>query len=494
MTRDEWKKGTSLVFKPRSKLMEAIDAALGAYQQTQIYPHFRDVGKALSAWQASKGPPSDAWKKSDRNKNLTISLLDSQLNKLGDSDVGLGAQSFMQPELVNAREGMLYLYSHIDIDANFFSIFLESGLDIAANGMSLGSESIQGVGEKIEKIAPHVVGLSDMAETKLKKELFPNGANQLVGSVALGQAVSPPTNPAQSSLYVKIVDYLKEWARELWDTICAKFKDIKNDPLMFSAEFLNKMVMNLGLKVLAALVPFVGAAKDIVVGLVATGRAALTKFNEWTAGRNVDVLAGSPATIIEAIKRAMWFSVGEGLYTTLKGTANLAVQASTKGAGVIVSAVIAIIEVITKTIWKIIEILRMKSFFRQARDHWLTRGNGDALHTQPVAFNAWFKSYALDIPVLSVLALNSGICGDKMRFLNMFKSDNSIVDQSAFDKGVTYVDGLKAYGATYLDKCGFKFISKDPLCDGLLKLGTSHSAAPQMGDRASSLLGALIGA
>ncbi|SAL03692.1 hypothetical protein AWB78_06657 [Caballeronia calidae] len=54
----------------------------------------------------------------------------------------------------------------------------------------------------------------------------------------------------------------------------------------------------------------------------------------------------------------------------------------------------------------------------------------DALHTRPIAYNSWFKRYAVPIPALSVLTLNSGICGDKMHFLAMFKDNETIVTQT----------------------------------------------------------------
>jgi hypothetical protein len=122
-----------------------------------------------------------------------------------------------------------------------------------------------------------------------------------------------------------------------------------------------------------------------------------------------------------------------------------------------------------------VELIVMRSFFRQARMHWEARLERSALHTRPIAFNSWFKRYALGIPALSVLALNSGICGDKMLFLAMFKDDSSIVSQTEFDAGVRYVDSLKVWGTDYLKDSGFAFASGDPVVTGLLKLATSHS-------------------
>ena len=95
-------------------------------------------------------------------------------------------------------------------------------------------------------------------------------------------------------------------------------------------------------------------------------------------------------------------------------------------------------------------------------------------HTRPIAFNNWFKSYAVDMPALSVLALNSGICGDKMHFLKMFKDDTAVITQATFSAGVKYVDELKVWGSKFLDDAGYSFSSDDPVVTGLLTLAQSH--------------------
>ena len=61
----------------------------------------------------------------------------------------------------------------------------------------------------------------------------------------------------------------------------------------------------------------------------------------------------------------------------------------------------------------------------------------------PIAFNQWLKGYSLSLPVLPVLALNTGITGNKVLFLQMYQSNDQVVSQSQFDAGVSYLDGLK---------------------------------------------------
>ena len=202
---------------------------------------------------------------------------------------------------------------------------------------------------------------------------------------------------------------------------------------------------------LKAAAPFIGAGLDIAKGLANTVDRGITKFKEWLSGRNVQLLQGYPATIVEAIRRAMWFSVGEGLYDTMKGGLNLGIQFASQGSGTILTLLASILETLVKTIWKVIELIRMRSFFKQALNHWQSRNERTALHTQPIAFNSWFKRYAVDIPALSVLALNSGICGDKMRFLAMFKDDTSVISQAEFDASAAHHGTRRAAPHSPLD-------------------------------------------
>jgi hypothetical protein len=78
------------------------------------------------------------------------------------------------------------------------------------------------------------------------------------------------------------------------------------------------------------------------------------------------------------------------------------------------------------------------------------------------------------VPALPVLVLNTGICGDKMHFMKMFKDDNAVITQAQFDDGCRYLDSLKAWGSGYLEDCGFGFSSKDPVVAGLLKMARKH--------------------
>jgi hypothetical protein len=267
-------------------------------------------------------------------------------------------------------------------------------------------------------------------------------------------------------------------ARDAWDKTKEKLRWAMADPgstaLEIGPTVLRKLCDFIATHVLAKAAPFIGAGLDIAKGILNTIDAGLTKFREWSAAKSVELNVGHPATIAEAIRRAMWFNVGKGLYDTLKGGLDLGMQFASQGASSIVSLVMAGVEALAKTIWKLVEVVKMRSVFARGRELYEARANSDSLHLRPIAFNAWFKSHALMLPALPVLVLNTGICGDKMHFMKMFKDDDAVITQAAFDDGCRYVDGLKAWGSEYLNDSGFGFKSKDPVVAGLLKMARTH--------------------
>jgi hypothetical protein len=61
-----------------------------------------------------------------------------------------------------------------------------------------------------------------------------------------------------------------------------------------------------------------------------------------------------------------------------------------------------------------------------------------------------------------------------MHFMKMFKDDDAVITQAAFDDGCRYVDSLKTWGSDYLKDAGFGFTSSDPVVKGLLKMARKH--------------------
>ena len=81
----------------------------------------------------------------------------------------------------------------------------------------------------------------------------------------------------------------------------------------------------------------------------------------------------------------------------------------------------------------------------------------------------------MSVPAISILTLNSGICGDKMRFLKMFNTEGNELNLNedrrveTFQQGVEFVDDLKNVGADLLGKTGYSFTSEDKVVANILK-------------------------
>lgn len=79
-TYDQWKKDTTLgITKPRSKVLQALDAAIDKYNKAKTQDNLWAIKNAFEDWKRSKGP---TWDRSDRNKNNVITKLAFQLDQL----------------------------------------------------------------------------------------------------------------------------------------------------------------------------------------------------------------------------------------------------------------------------------------------------------------------------------------------------------------------------------------------------------------------------
>jgi hypothetical protein len=523
-----WIKGTSKTFSSRGTKLRRVDSWLYTYEKNPSKLALTALKQEFAQWKQSKGP-GEGWKESGRNANALVTLLDQQLSGYGDRDVLSGDQAFMEQGLIHARLGIVYLFAHTDCD-NFFNILVHGIVDVATTAVDYSAAQFT-IADKAAGIDPDkdqrikdlgvasstpatVLKATDQIDAAVRKKvgnasLRDNASLQLENRtiatpVWLQHTTPPPPSGYLRELWDKLVDKLYRAAEEIYkfviarcewakETLKAKWQDKEGTALQYIPGLLRKLVNFLLSKLIANLAPFIGSGLDLAGGIAKTIVASVDKYKEWAGRQNVQLLAGTPSTIAEAIQRAMWLCVGEGMYDTLKGAGNLAMDFGTvasAGAAAVAKLVIGVVEALGTTIWRLVEVVRMRRCFGQARELWVERARTDALHLRPIEFNRWFKSYALTAPALAMLALNSGICGDKMHFLKMFHDDTQIVTQSQFDAGCVYVDQMKIWGANYISESGFNFVSNDPLTKGLITLAQSHKAVET---RKSKALAAVLG-
>ena len=482
---DEWLRNTSRTFQVRSPNLKALDILVETYLRVPSPNNLRFLKSGFERWKAHKGE-GDAWRTSGRNmKSDGFSKLEADLKGTGDSDATYGLPDFMSEGMSNARLGLLYLFANLRCDTGRFSIITSGILDLTGASLDFAESKTENanLGYASKALA---AGKSQIVEQSERVDAWSRQrkeARRVVTSEQL-QSATPAAHGANLAAQQQISEGLQRAAKQIArsiDLTPAKPEESLNprtapesswvgDKLWeYSPIGLRKVCDYFGGKYLASAMPFVSGGMATLSGLIDAVSAGTTRYIEYSHGKHVNILSGHPATIVNEIRRAMDISLCNGLYKTLKGGAQLAVEGVTAGAASPVSSLVfSIVEALVSTTWKVYDIQRMRQFFAEAKLQYALREQPSALHTRPMAFNAWYRNYALGTPVISVLAVNSGICGDKMRFLKMYTASNQVVTQSEFDAGVRYVDELQVWGTKYLAEVGYKFDSDDPLTKGLL--------------------------
>ena len=356
------------------------------------------------------------------------------MSKLATSSSSRKPVAIPEADLENSRKGVVYLFANIELETSYSSAVIEGGLKIV--GGSLGGDA----GDIFERVE---IPASKMLE---------------MGDDAFHQA----SGGTQGTLMTRVKAWAKDFCKKLWDVIKERFTKVE---LLLSD--LESIAAKVAKVIIKSLVPFASQALDLVQGLANLGDATVKKVKAWYAGRNVHVIAGHPDLAIQAIRRAMNLSLFEGLYQTLKGGAALGATVASYGAAHIVSIFVSVAEAVTRMIYRLCEISIMRHFFEEAAVEWKNREAANAIFKDVTRFSEWYGDAALKTPPVAVLTLISGICGDKMRWLRMFDG-TSVITQKEFKKGVNFIDGLKSYGAQYLQEANFKFSSRDALVGSLI--------------------------
>ncbi len=501
---DRWIKDTSRIGLTRSPELKVIDAAFLSFAKLGTADAKQALQSAFDAWKKKQGP-GDAWRRSSRNNNRAADKLAALLSGQGDSDAAFNlgrAPDFMHEELVNARLGVLYLFSRLSVAPGIFKMLLEGGLDIAGQALEIGnaSEQAQGALSRASQGSGIVGALGDKLENKLipqntpKNVYLPQGAAPSVmanarATLVTSEQIQREADAAEVLANRPFVHKIRDKVQQWFDMLVEKVLQIlrqKFGTVEGIAGTIKQVVKGIVTLVAAKAAPFVGAGLELASSLGKTIDAAVTRFRTWKESRDVEVAEGHPATVVQAITRAMTLSLFDGLWQMLKGAGALAMDIVGFGAGGLVNLIIAAGEMLIKFIWRLVETVRINRFCREARGHWENSASPDSLHRQPFAFSEWYRSSALNIPLIAVLTLNTGICGDKMRYLTMFKAGGAQeISAAEFQRGVTFLDNLKPWGAKYIGDTGYSIRSGgDVLVEQLVNsFATSHEKEKTAFDR-----------
>jgi hypothetical protein len=498
-TFDEWLRTTSRAMHVRSAGLKALDILVDAYIRTPSPNNLRFLRNALQRWKQEHGGES-AWRANKRNaESHSFERLDAEINGKGDTDTLLATPDFMAPAMINARLGVIYLFGNLYSDPQYFKIATGGVIDLANAGLGFANSLMHGNVRSGPSVAKTVLSQAvkdpltaqaaklDEKRNQSQHPKLPQEQQRTVTSQQLQQldGNAGPSDAGSQAQRQRISEQLQAAdeiiAREIEkQTDGAPEKEEKKTALDKYADGaweqapgkLRALYDFLAGTYLGHVAPYISGGLATLGGVIQAIEAGVTRWSEYAHSRGVLLLPGYPGTVVQSIRGAMDVSVGAGVFKTLKGSVSLVATGLSAGsAGAIASLVLSLVEILVTVRWRLYDLKRMQAFFAQAKHHWLHRQLPDAIQHRPIAFNSWFRRYALHTPAISALALNSGICGDKMRFLQMFTPSHEAIPQSAFDAGVLYVDELKEWSSRYLETVGYKFSSDDDLISALIKPG-----------------------
>ncbi len=461
-TYEEWKKKTELTIGRRDSRLAALDLAIKAYEVGKSPGNLRIIENAFFAWRRSSGM-GDEWKRNARNKKTEyFSLLYSWLYSV-DLDVLAGSAQFMVDDMANARAGILWFFSKLECERGKFQIVTGGVFDMSNAGLTFGATE---AGKEAGKIVTDVrnissTGVRTQAE-KLAKKLDARGAGT--------KAADPPSTQFtvdSGILFHRSPEVLSNGEIALSDKIFGAFKQAWDA----AGNFIDENTF----KDLRALTDFLvkrflstvanatyGVSMNLATAVNTLVEAVFQRYKAWQSGQDVQVVDGTPATIVHALETKMSVIAAQNLYATLRSGVQFGLQVASLGAAHVVSFVVSAVEVLIKTAYRLYELHLFRKFVAEAKEKF----QGLAalkIHQDPIAFNTWFKYYATRVPLISALILNSGAI-NKMHLLKMF-AGRCVINQSQYDAGVKYLARLHNWSAKYIEDSGYKVYSADEIAN-----------------------------
>lgn len=244
-----------------------------------------------------------------------------------------------------------------------------------------------------------------------------------------------------------------------------------------------------------AAAPFIGGAMQIGTGIAQTVKAAVDKIALWWDRSQVKLTEGHFTLISETIESQVTKGLFYGLWTALKGAADIAMNTFLPGAGSLVSMLMGGIEWLIKALCRIVESRHVAEFLKKARTLWETEkklaktvtdeSNPSHVHYEPKSateapaslvhktkdFAKFFKEGCDTSPVIPMVTLNSGLAGSIYQAIEMLLTvpgGTKMIDQKSFDAGVAYFDRLKRISHEYLVSCGFIFSTPNKSLEGIV--------------------------
>ncbi len=436
---EDWISRTKVKFKKRSSALKKVDQQVKKYfaggGKNKIAE--ADLLRKLKEWMSSKGA-GNAWKTSARNNNKAVEDLFAQVN-FGPID-----QTQYLGDVAHTRKGVLYLWSNLAVKDPMFERIISGGLNIASNSFAVKAEVLNSAG--------NAAGSS----TAAMRSTATAQATVAVPNLDRGHGASEKKG--------KIRRVLENFVQSL-----------KDDKVTIAASVFKSVIRTLADIFWASAAHLIKGSLDAISGLAKACKGASNAIKSWWRSRGVLIQSGHPSVICGSLRRAMKFDVVKGLARVVQSAASMALTSLGAVGGAIFNLVVSIIEFLGNLVIRYKEVKNIRDFINDCKRKYAFADSPRSIINNPNGFQEWYSCYVKKHPIIAAITLNSGICGDKMHFLNVFQKDGYAITQDEFNQGVKYVDGLKSYASDQIGNWGFRFSSSasgndGKMINGLLRL------------------------
>jgi hypothetical protein len=381
-----------------------------------------------------------------------------------------------------ARLGVMYLYSNMTVSTNAFGCVLSTlhdGLQGVADltpGTSAIKQHTTGIGLPgvlSGEVRAHQANVEGKVLGGVEKSLQQGAANKL-GAKYVG-AKGPETEG--------LFQAMKDFAIKVHGTLKAKFKSTTTWKPLFE-----EMIRSLVSAIWSQGGGLVSGSLQAVKGVRTALEGFSARLTSHVMMQGVTLNSGYPTVVVEALQRSMLVSAAEGMYGAIRGAGAVVAGVMAPGIGSLINLFVTGAENLFRLFWRLHEIDKMKLVFKRAQmEYGLGRAfeerigaapkaqsllgpeGATPLHADADAFADWFRDAAHELPVLAVLPLMTGLCGDKMTYLSLFgRQDENIITSAEFLRGAEAIDGLKPWARSYLKASGYTFHSSDRLVSNLI--------------------------
>lgn len=358
----------------------------------------------------------------------------------------------------NARAGVLYLWQGTSVDWSPASEIVGTAFSIAGGAMDIADVSLPAP-EIIPASGQDAFGAATMSASET-----------VIGGVS-ASLTAAEADPQTRSRWETVKSWAKDFVAKIWDEIKAV---VGWGDMGEMAGKLKNLALFVAQQVFSKIAPLLGNAVGLAQGLWKLTVGVVERFRVYLSGRGVKLMKGAPTVLVNGIKNALNRAILEGLQESIRSAVGVALNVLTAGASVIFDAVAGIVDAVVRLIWRIAEVLQIKKFIREAKEHWQIRDEAISITRNSQGFADWLEQYVTRVPIIAAATLGSGIAGDKMRFIQMYSGEGRVISQSSFDSAVQHLDMVKISGSRYMERTGLQFQSGDPTIDGLHKLARNH--------------------